>query len=394
MHRLHSLAHLTLLFGCLVLASGCSGQDTAGSNGQGACDPGMTRHPITGACTPVAQEHDAGADLKQAPDMRAPQDMAAPPDMSAPDQDTTQDMGQDQGVAQDMGGEADMGAPEVVRRFVAIGDTGTGSDKQIKVGQSIGAACQTLGGCDFGLLLGDNVYDSGVSSDNDPLFHSYFTIPYGHLPFTWFAVLGNHDLGGSGLGLDLDWNKGDYQVDYSTRNPKWVMPAKFYQVLDGPVWLVGLNTTDVFFDRAANQKRTVLEWRAAAPEWPWKIAFGHHPYISNGKHGNAGEYDGVPFIPIANGEHVKSFMESTICGKFDLYLCGHDHSIQDLQKTCGTEFVISGAGAKTTELKGDNPAHYQSDRLGFVIVEATYARLTLRFYDEDANLKHQREIRR
>ena len=29
----------------------------------------------------------------------------------------------------------------------------------------------------------------------------------------------------------------------------------------------------------------------------WKIAFGHHPYISNGTHGVAGHYDGFEEFP-------------------------------------------------------------------------------------------------
>lgn len=348
---------------------------------------------VTGACSDVSSTEDAGG---TSPDVSSNNDR---PDLEvAQDTGDTEDLREteDQGVEKDQGSnEVDMGAQGLgTVRFVAIGDTGTGSQTQIQVGQSIGTACAALGGCDFGLLLGDNVYDSGVDDVNDARFDSMFVVPYGHLQFPFYSVLGNHDLGGDGLGIDLDFQKGDYQVQYSQVNPMWKMPAKYYQVTEGPVWLVGLNTTDVFFDQADDQKDDVLDWLASAPNDRWKIAMGHHPYISNGRHGNAGEYEGLPFVPIANGKAVKDFMDDTVCGKFDIYICGHDHNRQDLQSTCGTEFIVSGAGAKTTDLEGVNPVHFESDTEGFLLVEATQTTLQINFYDANGVLEHQRMITR
>jgi hypothetical protein len=156
--------------------------------------------------------------------------------------------------------------------------------------------------------------------------------------------------------------------------------------------MVGLNTTDIFFGRDDTQRADVQTWLTGAPSTGWKIAFGHHPYLSNGPHGNAGDYDGLKFVPIVNGEHVESFMEDMVCGKFDFYLCGHDHNVQDLQAQCGTEFIVSGAGAKTTDLEGANPSHYESDEPGFVILEASETTMVLRFYDQDATLQHTRTM--
>jgi len=87
-------------------------------------------------------------------------------------------------------------------------------------------------------------------------------------------------------------------------------------------------------------------------------------------------------------------MDDLVCGQFDLYICGHDHSRQDLVATCGTEFVVSGAGAKTTELEGSNPNHWQSDQEGFLIVDATPMALTIQFYDQNGTLEHTRIINR
>ncbi|MBL9107498.1 MAG: metallophosphoesterase [Myxococcales bacterium] len=49
---------------------------------------------------------------------------------------------------------------------------------------------------DFGILLGDNFYVSGVSGVSgvdDPQWQDKFELPYSDLTFPIYAVLGNHD---------------------------------------------------------------------------------------------------------------------------------------------------------------------------------------------------------
>ena len=102
----------------------------------------------------------------------------------------------------------------------------------------------------------------------------------------------------------------------------------------------------------------------------WKLAFAHHPYISNGEHGDAGTYDGTPL----QGEDVKLFLEQGACDKVDVYFAGHDHDLEWLKpvEACGkTQFIVSGAGAKTRIIGGQNHATYFSRgaTLGFWWVE-------------------------
>lgn len=372
--------HIALMAGLLLSCVACGqSQNTP----QTSCPDGQIQDPNTQECK-IAPQVDATLDLGEPVDSKSDE---AFDEVSV--QDERVDVQDD--AVEDVA--ADEPPPVVeVRRFVALGDTGTGSAMQLKVGQAIGTACTQLGGCDFALLLGDNAYNSGMDSADDPRFVEFFENPYGHLGFPFYAVLGNHDLGGGGAGVSLDQKKADYQIEYSQRNAQWRMPSRHYKVVEGPVWMVGLNTTNVFFGRDDAQRVDVQTWLNGAPTTGWKIAFGHHPYLSNGRHGNAGNYEGLPFVPIVNGEHVASFMEDIVCGNFDLYLCGHDHNVQDLQATCGTEFIVSGAGAKTTDLKGSNPVHYESDEPGFVILEASATIMTLRFYDQDATLQHTRTL--
>lgn len=405
----HTSSHLLFLPLTLALLAACSTEATSSGDALPCDPPSWTRHPITGQCSAPGDgddTSDAGlSDLASAPDLTLlrpdmprvePDLMSVGDDLGAPDEDMTISSPPDMADMADMGAEEpDLDPPMMqITRFVALGDTGTGSEAQRRVGQAIGEVCSAYGGCQFGMLLGDNAYNSGVDGVDDPFFMDIFVNPYGHLGFPFYVVLGNHDLGGDGLGVSLDFEKGDYQVQYSQINPQWNMPAKFYQVDLQHVWLLALNTTEIFFGQDATQRGTIPDWIDQAPVDDWKIAFGHHPYISNGKHGNAGEYEGLPFVPIANGEHVEDFMEDFICGKVDLYVCGHDHSMQDLEAVCGTEFIVTGAGAKTTEIKGDNPAYFNASQIGFTMFEATPSKLQVYFFDDQKNLLHQRTITR
>ncbi len=53
-------------------------------------------------------------------------------------------------------------------------------------------------GCDFVVGLGDNIYESGVTSVDDPQFEEKFELPFEPVDLPFYLVLGNHDWKGSG----------------------------------------------------------------------------------------------------------------------------------------------------------------------------------------------------
>jgi tartrate-resistant acid phosphatase type 5 len=280
-------------------------------------------------------------------------------------------------------------------RFVAMGDTGTGSNDQLKVGNTIAALCKARG-CDYVQLLGDNLYDSGAASPNDPIFQTHFETPYAAINLDFWVILGNHDYGHDGAGTDF--GKGQNEIDYTAKSTKWKLPSAYWHHVPpsggGAVETFGLDTNSAMFSRDGDQRTDVAGWIAASTA-QWKIAFGHHPYKSNGPHGNAGSYDAVGGIalPIVNGKAVKSFLEETICGKVDLYLSGHDHSRQWINESCkGTELAVSGAGAKATELGGNNPALFESLELGFLYIVIDGKKLTAEFVDENGQTEFTHTI--
>jgi hypothetical protein len=113
----------------------------------------------------------------------------------------------------------------------------------------------------------------------------------------------------------------------------------------------------------------------------------------NGPHGNAGEYEGLPFVPITNGAGVKAFMQDVICGRVDLYLSAHDESLQWLEPTCeGTELIVSGSGSQASTLEGNNASRFENAVPGFVYVVIEDRTLTADFIDVSGTVLFSRSI--
>lgn len=281
-------------------------------------------------------------------------------------------------------------APGKIVRFIAIGDMGTGEDGQYKVAAVIKEVCAERG-CNFAIGLGDNIYEAGVDSTMDIQFQTKFEDPYKDLDFPFYMALGNHDnswiFGGDGL----DNDKGDIQVEYHYKedrlSQKWNMPARYYH------FSAPKNDTNPLIDFFALDSNPLAAVSDADPEFwqipyskkqskwldaelqnskaPWKIAFAHHAFISNGRHANAGLYDGFPGAGVVYYDFLKDHM----CNRIDVMIAGHDHELQWLKPTekCGkTVHIVSGAGAKTRELtdRNRNAAYWQADGvLGFFYIE-------------------------
>lgn len=287
--------------------------------------------------------------------------------------------------------------------FLAIGDMGKGSEQQYRVAKAMKNYCASQN-CDFVMGLGDNIYAAGVSSVSDKQFVKKFENPYKDISIPFYMVLGNHD---NSVLFDGDGSfnfRGNLQVLYFRQknrlSEKWQMPARYYQVQFPEVNQVenklldiyGLDSTPLTSLHDPSSEFNLQKVSKKQGEWfkskvdpslsHWKIAFSHHPYLSNGEYGNAGKYDkadlanGGYVIKRVAGVYFKEFLETYVCGEVDLFLSGHDHTLQDLKSTnqCGqTEFIVSGAAASTTTLeKNRNPSNWQSDELGFfhILVKA------------------------
>lgn len=299
-------------------------------------------------------------------------------------------------------------------RFVAIGDMGMGNEDQSRVAQAIGTVCAARG-CDFAVGLGDLIYPAGASSPTDPQFDTKFEEPYAELDFPFWMVLGNHDNGQDPAGatapaggLGFWYTAGNNEVAYAQRtdraSDKWTMPARHYTFDEGPVHFVGLDTNTLLFygvpvppdlDAELQAQEAWLPGAVAAGEGPWRIALGHHPYVSNGEHGDAGEYD-TELVPGQNGDHLKALFEEHLCDRIDLYLAGHDHDLiwHTPVPECGrTHFIVSGGGgAGLYALPGDGPVFFEKESLGFWWIEIQGETMRAAAFDDQAALLYEASV--
>jgi acid phosphatase len=171
--------------------------------------------------------------------------------------------------------------------FIAFGDWGTGNSDQ----RHVAGLMSKKAGRDslhFVLSLGDNFYSSGVTSVDDPQwqekFETVYDLPFLKVPF--YITLGNHD--------NRKNANPDAQVQYSKRNTKWRMSARYYTFTrpletDASVQFFALDTEALKSKDARNLANAQVEWldkTLAQSSATWKVVFGHHPVFSNGEHGN------------------------------------------------------------------------------------------------------------
>ena len=304
------------------------------------------------------------------------------------DQDTTATSGTPADTSTGAGSETGTSVGQGEVRFVALGDAGEGNEAQFAVAAAIGTVCEERG-CDFALYLGDNFYDTGVDSNMDDQFQMKFEVPYAALDFPFYVTLGNHDYGT----LGNEWAKSQYYIEYTEQSDKWTLPDEYYSFQEEHVHFVSLDTNQIFWDSDVDTQQQFLQQDLAGLTDTWIIMFGHHPYLSNGPHGNAGNYEGL--FGLIGGETLQEFFESDVCGKAHVYICGHDHSKQWLEAQCGTEFIVSGGGAKLTDLehRNDNPTLWEDDQNeGFLWVEIIDNSFTGVFYDRDGTEQYERTI--
>ena len=272
--------------------------------------------------------------------------------------------------------------------FLAIGDWGrNGEYDQTEVAKQMGMWGATHPN-DFVISVGDNFYPLGVVSENDPLWHySFENIYTAHsLQCDWYAVLGNHDYGADP----------DAQVRYSKVSRRWRMPAKYYskEVKLGKgndkVLFVMIDTDPMLFDDKKDYVATQLDWinstlSNASADVKWKIIVGHHPYYTVGPRIN--NYDTLTVRKIMAGVFEKH--------KVDVYLSGHDHSLQHLKPEGFTHQFITGAGSELTPVTAGIPySRFQASEHGFMYFALTANKLHVSAINMSGTVLYQTELKK
>ncbi|MCL7022895.1 hypothetical protein MKW94_010858 [Papaver nudicaule] len=239
---------------------------------------------------------------------------------------------------------------------------------------------------EFVISTGDNFYDNGLTSVDDPLFEESFMNIYKapSLQKTWYNVLGNHDY------------RGNVEAQLSPILPlldsRWVCLRSY--VLEAEIVDFFFVDTTPFVDKYFTEPgEHTYDWSGISPRKSyiakhledlqtalkesnakWKIVVGHHTMRTAGHHRDTEEIV-EQMLPILEENNV------------DLYINGHDHCLQHITGTKRNgkmEFVTSGGGSKAWngDIQEDKEGlQFFHDGQGFVSIELTPIVAKIVYYD-------------
>lgn len=270
--------------------------------------------------------------------------------------------------------------------FMALGDWGrNGEYLQAEVAAGMGEWA-TGNRTHFIISTGDNFYPKGVISEQDPLWYFSFENVYkAHsLQCDWYPVLGNHDYGA----------EPDAQVRYSKVSRRWKMPARYYSKEvslgkgNGSALFLMLDTNPMVDEDRREETEKQLEWlndtlERAAEDTRWKIVVGHHPACSVG--------------PRIRHRHVMVIRDVLARvfekHKVDLYLSGHEHSLQHLKPEGFTHQFISGAGSELTEVTAGIPySRFEASVNGFMYASLNAGKLNMKVIDYTGKVLYEADL--
>ncbi len=275
-------------------------------------------------------------------------------------------------------------------QFYILGDMGSGTKSQKDVSHAIDKNIREniSGDKTFVCGLGDNIYDSGCDSVDDPQFEEKFEIPYSNISdkVKFYMCLGNHDYGYDDCGDHMA------QVEYGRvsqkRGGKWYMPDKYYTFRRGDIEFFVLDTnfdepnyTDNLNDQLNYFKNKIKKSKAK-----WKIVYGHHTWRSVGGHGAA-------------DDKLEGFLSSLLKHvNFDMYMCGHDHNKQVINLTMHNKditLIVCGTGGKVYDdisdygsLDENSDLIFSSNNLGYGYFVQRGKKMDLHFYNEKNEIEY------
>jgi tartrate-resistant acid phosphatase type 5 len=275
---------------------------------------------------------------------------------------------------------------EKALHFIAMGDWGrNGADHQKQVAQQMGKTATEVN-TQFVVSTGDNFYPSGVISEWDPLWKYSFEDIYTdfHLQWDWYPVLGNHDYK----------SNPDAQVKYSSISRRWKMPARYYSRLiaipgdtANKVLIAFIDTNPFipeFYKNAEYGPNVKTQDTLKQKKWlakllsdpakniKWKIVVGHHPMFTAGSRTEA--YD-----TRAIRHSLQPLLEKY---KVDVYLAGHEHSLQHIKPAGVTHHFISGAASEKTAVKKYEWSEMAASAYGFMLFSVSASQLLLQTIDD------------
>jgi len=230
---------------------------------------------------------------------------------------------------------------------------------------------------DLMITAGDNFYEKkvGKGDDKQTFFRKNVDLCYRK---TMYASLGNHDI-----------EEYNLQREHTTKNKRWVLPAKNYIIhVNKDIRVVMINTNP-FYEREAYEKylqngETI--WRGdmdelnnfidnLPPSDRLTIIIGHHPFLTN-RHKNKGKKHTID-------ERVRKIID-----KADLYICADEHNLQHIvsEEDGLDEFILGGGGGdpdRNIILDYPEKTRYQYGYHGYGVFDVKGKTMEIRYLDSE-----------
>nr|CCA23240.1 tartrateresistant acid phosphatase type 5 putative [Albugo laibachii Nc14] len=293
--------------------------------------------------------------------------------------------------------------------FLVVGDYGTGTEPQAQVAAAMGRLASTMDPAPiFVISTGDQIYNSGIQSPDDPELRTRFEQMYTstQLEIPWYITIGNHDCEGSI----------DAMHQYASRKESlWYFPKRYYTLdrLVTPKTIIRILVLDVcdlvcgkeprdgrcngaMLEQTSPQSRSAqYEWiedtlSARMPEGVekmWTIVVGHWAVYSFA--GNANTPELIHRLDPILKKH-----------KVDAYFNGHDHCMQHIIKRedgWTRNYFVSGAGGyRIHELQPHARANsdlvHAAMQHGFMSVQIDRESFTVYFHSIDGEVLYATRI--
>ena len=265
-------------------------------------------------------------------------------------------------------------------RFLVVGDWGrNGASNQREVAAQMGKTAENVG-CQCVFSVGDNFYQDGVQSIDDPQWRSSFEEIYSarSLQVPWYVALGNHDYRGVPQA----------QIDYMKSSARWRMPSRYYKVSGTSIGAPHLDAfvidtaplvhqyrddvhSQIALNVAGQDVDAQLRWldeQLGSSRAAWKVVVAHHTIYSGGSgHGDTPETKQL-IEPLLRKHRVQA------------YINGHDHDMQHIRRD-GVHYICCGAGSEVRPVEPTSGTLFCKSVSGFAVLASHPEELTVEFRD-------------
>lgn len=156
------------------------------------------------------------------------------------------------------------------------------------------------------------------------------------------------------------------------------------------VLFIMMDTDPFLHEDKADYVATQMKWlnetlEKASADVKWKIVVGHHPFCTVGPRIN--NYDTITM--------KKALYQTLNDHKVDVYLSGHEHSLQHLKLDGFTHQFISGAGSELTKVTaGEAYSRFQASEHGFMYFSVDANRLNVKAINQVGKVLYETELKK